>query len=196
MKGFVWFIFGAAAGGTGGFFVTRYFLNKNKRKEIDAEVESVKESLKNYYENKKVVKKAPDPEKPDARQQKLGTVLKPANDIKVQVTDYSKPKKEVVEEESSIEVISEHEYGDNDEFEQLEFALFDDGYLTYNDAFKEKVSKAEIETLLPKNYERMFDEEGYLYIKNTTEKTYILIIKVNQSYEQWCYDNDYMSRLS
>lgn len=187
-KTFLAFVIGTAIGGVSGFYIVKTVLTRqhdedltNVREFYEKKVKTLEEQVNDISKKKEEAKKA---EKKAAEQKEKDT--KKAEEI-VEKMDYAaiskKPKTTTKKKktDSAISVITPKEFDAQEKgYDQITLTYLEpDG--TFLDSYDERF-KDGLEVVGEENLDK-FNEDGVLYVRNTSTETEYEVIKDNRSFD-------------
>lgn len=174
---FALFIFGAAAGSAMTWFLVKDYYEKK----ADEEIESVKEVFSKRKEEKEKIKE-------------IAIALAEASN-KPSIMDYTNtlyengytnlkpeeaPKPVTDNDYVDIHLISELEFGDDEEFDTVSLTYYMDGVITDED---DEILE-DVESRIGENISDYFGDSDAVYIRNDTLRTYYEVLKDYRTYNE------------
>lgn len=195
-----------SVGGATGFFISKAIYKKKFEKELNEQINSVKETFRanRHRSNKKVVKpiddgidpKINDEPKVEGKeffrpseevQNRDGSVMKPPREVTPDAVDTPDGYPDMDDESAPPFLIRDTDFGDQED--QCEWILWADGIVTADDSTCDQVSPEKVAELLPPDWKEKFGwEDKYqnqIYYRNNIERLDIAIYKDNRTYKEW-----------
>lgn len=179
------FVIGLAVGSIAGSGLTYILLKKTIQKKAEEQIESVKKAYENHDKKKKEISN--EKSFRDA-------------DENVSATSGDVSSDEFVNGLTKIgaEHISVDECGLRDDYDVLDWCVFEDGYVCVDDVYKYIVDEDTVNCYLPDNWRDYIESDGdgenATCFRNYTEELDVSIVSYPISYKQWLLDNGYTSR--
>lgn len=166
------FIFGATAGSALTWFLVKDYYEQK----ADEEIASVKEVFSKRKEKEEKVQElaAKASDKPSIMGFK--SILTENNYVEQE--DISKPVTE--DDYVDIHLISELEFGDDEEFDTISLTYYMDGVITDED---DEILE-DVESRIGENISDYFGDSDAVYIRNDTLRTYYEVLKDYRTYEE------------
>ena len=201
-----------SAGGVVGFFVSKYVYKKKFEKDLNEQIESVKEA---FRANRKLkVKRVKEPEPVDdgkdpkfnedlvkTSKEEKDQFFRPDTALRVKDDAVMNPPKEKTpdavdtpdgypdmdDESAPPFLIRDTDFGDQED--QCEWILWADDVVTADDSICEIVSPEKVAELLPPDWKDKFGWENkyqnQIYYRNNINRLDIAIYKDNRTYKEW-----------